>query len=110
MIRYYFLIATNNFLLKQEPIEEVLRERVRHYELLNKDLDFGVTNNLSFLDHVDLKNIKKQIVEPSVVIFSLNPKFIDWLRLRMQYVLVGSYTSRKLMNNNELVHIKNNNH
>ena len=107
MIRYYFLIATQNFLLKQEPIEEVLRERVRHYESLNKDLDFGITNNLSFLDQVDLEYIKKQILEPSVAIFSLNPKFIDWLRLRMQYVIVGSYLSPHLIKNNNLVYLKN---
>ena len=108
MVRYYFLIATSNFLLKQEPVEEVLRERVRHYELLNKDLDFGVTNNLSFLDHVDLEYIKKQIVEPSVAIFSLNPKFIDWLKLRMQYVIVGTYISPILIESNNLVYLRSN--
>ena len=109
MIRYYFLIATNKFLLEQEPIEEVLRERVRHYELLNKDLDFGVTNNLSFLEHADLAHMKRQITEPSVAIFSINPRFIDWLRLRMQYVIVGSYLSPVFIENNNFVHLKNNN-
>lgn len=107
MIRYYFLLATQDFLLRQEPIEEILRERIRHYKSLNKDIDFWLTTDLSFLDIVSLGIVKKQLVKPSVAIVSLNPKFIDWLKLRIHYAFKGSYvTSSSLNITNSLISVE----
>jgi hypothetical protein len=105
MIRHYFLIATRDFFLYQEPIEEILRERIRHYNNLEKDIDFCLTANLSFLNSPDLRIIEKQLIKPSVAIVSLNPKFIDWLKLRTNYAIKGSFMSSRLQMNNSLVTI-----
>lgn len=102
MIQYYFLVASQDFLLYQEPIEEILRERINHYKNLNKDIDFGVTTNLSFLNDPDLKYIKIQLLKPSAAIISLNPKFIDWLKLRIHYAIKGSFLSTPMQIQNTI--------
>ena len=91
MVRYYFLVASRDFLFYQEPIEEILRERLKHYKAINKVIDFAITTNLDFLDLPELKNIKRQLIKPSVAIISLNPKFINWLKLRIHYALKGNF-------------------
>ena len=93
MIRYYFLVASQDFLLYQEPIEEILRERIRHYRSIKKEIDFCFTTNLDFLDHSDLEDIKNKLITPSAAVISLNPRFIDWLKLRIQYGITGSFMS-----------------
>lgn len=102
MIQYYFLVASQDFLLYQEPIEEILRERINHYINLNKDIDFGVTTNLSFLNDPDLKYIKKQLLKPSAAIISLDPQFIDWLKLRIHYAIKGSFLSAPMRIQNNM--------
>ena len=91
--QYYFLIASKDFLLYQEPIEEILRERIRHYKTIKKNIDFFFTTNLEFLNLSDLHYIKKKLKVPSAAIVSLNPKFIDWLKLRIHYGIKGSFIS-----------------
>lgn len=91
MIRYYFLVATQDFLLRQEPIEEILRERIRHYKNLQKDIDFCLTTDLCFLNSPDLEVVKRQLTKPGIAIISLNPRFIDWLKLRIHYAIKGSF-------------------
>lgn len=87
-VRYYFFVASKDFLLYQEPIEEVLRERMRHYHTIKKNVDFFLTTNLDFLDSLDIKN---SLITPSAAIVSLNPQFITWLKLRVQYGIKGSF-------------------
>lgn len=102
MIRYYFLVASQDFLFRQEPMEEILRERIRHYNAIKKDIDFGFTTNLDFLDEPSLKDIKKNLIKPSAAIISINPKFIDWLKLRVQYGIKGSFLSSSFKGYNSL--------
>lgn len=102
MVRYYFLVASQDFLFHQEPVEEILRERIKHYDNIDKDIDFGLTTDLDFLDAPDLYFIKKQLIKPSAAIISLNPKFIDWLKLRIHYVVTGSFISSSLRDYNKL--------
>lgn len=90
-VRYYFLVASQDFLLYQEPIEEILRERIRHYRAIKKDIDFCFTTNLDFLNISDIKYIRSSLTKPSAALISLNPKFIDWLKLRIQYGVKGSF-------------------
>lgn len=98
MIRYYFFVATQDFLLHQEPIEEILRERISHYRNLQKNIDFCITSNLSFLNTPELEFVKKQLVKPGVAIISLNPRFIDWLKLRVTYGIKGTFCSISPLN------------
>lgn len=102
MTRYYFLVASKDFLFSQEPVEEILRERIKHYYSLKKEIDFGITTNLSFLNAPELAVVKKQIIKPSVAVISLNPKFIDWLKLRIHYAIKGSFISSSLQKCNQL--------
>ena len=103
MIRYYFLIASQDFLFYQEPVEEILRERMNHYSALNKEIDFFATVNLDFLNRPDLEFVKQKLTKPSAAIISLNPKFIDWLKLRVQYGIKGSFVSSDIKKDNKIL-------
>lgn len=105
MRRYYFLLASKDFLFFQEPIEEILRERIRHYISINKNQDFCLTTDLSFLEASSLKQVKHNLVKPSAAVVSLNPKFIDWLKLRVHYGLVGSFISSSFEEKNTVLSI-----
>ena len=105
MRRYYFLIASKDFLFFQEPIEEILRERISHYFSINKNIDFCLTTDLDFLEASSLKPIKSNLVKPSAAIVSLNPKFINWLKLRVHYGITGSFTSSSFEEQNSVLSI-----
>ena len=102
MKRYYFLIASKQFLLHQEPVEEVLRERLRYYSYIKKEVDFYFTTNLDFLENADLVHLKQSLTLPSAAIISLDPQFIDWLKLRIQYGIQGSFVSSSVKISNNL--------
>lgn len=102
MTRYYFLVTSRDFLFYQEPVEEILRERINHYNALNKEIDFCATTDLEFLNSPDLKFVRQQLIKPSAAIISLNPKFIDWLKLRIQYGIKGSFVSSSIKISNQL--------
>nr|YP_009313827.1 Hypothetical protein ycf54 [Hommersandiophycus borowitzkae]SCW22081.1 Hypothetical protein ycf54 [Hommersandiophycus borowitzkae] len=93
MPTYYFAIASQDFLLHEEPLEEVLRERINHYEHINKVIDFWLVPDPSFIHAPEMKNIKTQLSKPSVAILSYNPKFIEWIKLRFGFVLTGQFES-----------------
>lgn len=93
MTRYYFIVVSKDFLFHQEPIEEIIRERINHYNALKKEIDFCVTTKLEFLNSDTLEYVKHNLVKPSAAIISLNPRFIDWLKLRIQYGIKGSFVS-----------------
>jgi len=46
MQTYYYVLASQSFLIEEEPLEEVLRERTRHYHEREKKLIFGWSSNL----------------------------------------------------------------
>nr|YP_009313211.1 Hypothetical protein ycf54 [Dichotomaria marginata]SCW21465.1 Hypothetical protein ycf54 [Dichotomaria marginata] len=91
MTTYYFAIASKDFLLIEEPLEEVLRERTNHYQNIGKDLDFWLIIDPAFINAPNMLNIKKQLIKPSAAIISKNPKFIDWLKLRFGFILTGQF-------------------
>ena len=103
MKRYYFFIASKDFLFFQEPIEEILRERIKHYLSINKNIDFCLTTDLNFLEATSLQHIKDNLVKPSAAIVSLNPKFIDWLKLRVHYGITGSFSSSSFQEQNTVL-------
>ena len=91
-IKYYFVLASENFLFNEEPLEEVLRERVQNYNKQNKPLNFWIVPNPEFLQNSELSKFKKESPQNPVAIVSTNKTFIVWLKLRLNHVLSGSLT------------------
>lgn len=93
MTTYYFAIASQDFLLHEEPVEEVLRERIDHYQNSQRIIDFWLVMNPSFINAPEMIKIKKQLTKPSAAIISENKIFINWLKLRLGFVIVGEFRS-----------------
>nr|YP_010444216.1 Ycf54 [Fibrocapsa japonica]UTE95103.1 Ycf54 [Fibrocapsa japonica] len=92
-INYYYIIGSQKFLLQQEPLEEVLRERTKNYNKRKRCLDFWVLLNPKFLFSVKSKKIKEKCPENPIAIISTNKIFTIWLKLRFQNVVWGKFTS-----------------
>ncbi len=88
---YYYVLASQKFLLEEEPLEEVLRERTRDYQEKNKAIDFWLVKQPAFLEAPELAEIKAKCPQPSAAIISTNPQFITWLKLRLEYVIKGEF-------------------
>lgn len=93
MQTYYYVLASQRFLLQEEPIEEVLRERTRHYHEQEKEIDFWLVKQPAFLEAPELSQQKAECPQPSVAIISTNPQFITWLKLRLEYVITGEFSA-----------------
>jgi hypothetical protein len=91
MTTYYYILASQKFLLEEEPFEEVLRERRRDYQEKNQEIDFWLVKQPAFIEAPEMKEIKAQCPQPSVAVISTNPKFITWLKLRLEYVIKGQF-------------------
>lgn len=91
MQTYYYALASQKFLLEEEPFEEVLKERRRHYQEQEKELDFWLVKQPAFLEAPEFAEIKAQCPQPSVAIISTNPSFITWLKLRLEYIATGEF-------------------
>ncbi len=91
MTTYHYVLASQKFLLEEEPIQEVLNERLRNYRDHNKEIDFWLIKHPAFLQAKNLNQIKSQAPTNSVAIVSTNEQFIIWLKLRLEYVLVGKF-------------------
>lgn len=96
MHNYYFAVASKNFLLHQEPIEEILRERVTYYKSNNKEIDFWFVINPHFIHVLDVKNEFFSISDSLAAIVSLDQQFIRWLKLRISFVHIGSFKSKSV--------------
>lgn len=88
---YYYVLASQKFLLEEEPLEEVLKERTRNYQEKNKEIDFWLVKQPAFLEAPEFAEIKAKCPQPSVAIISTNSQFITWLKLRLEYVLKGEF-------------------
>lgn len=91
MPTYYFALASQKFLFEEEPLEEILRERINHYKSINKPIDFWMVKNSSIVDFPDLIGVKKTMHQPIAAIISYNLNFINWIKLRLGFVLIGKY-------------------
>nr|YP_009297199.1 hypothetical protein Psor_067 [Porphyridium sordidum]AOM66542.1 hypothetical protein Psor_067 [Porphyridium sordidum] len=89
MPKYYFAAASKKFFLEEEPIEEVLRERTNYYNSINKPIDFWLLIDPDFLNSKELIYVQSRIKKPSAAIVSTNPVFINWIKLRVSYVITG---------------------
>lgn len=95
MYSYYFAIASQSFFLVQEPIEEILRERIQYYENINKEVDFWFVLNPSFISSIDNTSYTN-FPNDLAAIVSLDKDFIKWLKLRITFVCTGSFESKSL--------------
>lgn len=91
MQTYYYVLASQRYLLEEEPIQEVLQERTRHYREQEKAIDFWLIRQPAFLEAPELSAIKAKCPQPAAAIVSTDPQFITWLKLRLEYVVTGSF-------------------
>jgi len=91
MKKYYFVAASEKFLTLEEPLEEILKERERNYKENNKEIDFWLLKNPSFLQTTQFADLKAKIPSPPAVVLSTDKKFITFLKLRLEFVAVGEF-------------------
>ena len=91
MTTYYFVAASERFLTVEEPIEEILKERMRNYKENNKEIDFWLLKNPSFLQTMQFVDLKSKIPSPPAAVISTDKKFITFLKLRLEFVAVGEF-------------------
>ena len=91
MTTYFFVAASEKFLTFEEPIEEILKERIRNYKENNKEIDFWLLKNPSFLQTAQFVDLKAKIPSPPAAIISTDKKFITFLKLRLEFVAVGKF-------------------
>ena len=91
MTKYFFVAASEKFLTVEEPLEEILKERMRNYRENNKEIDFWLLKNPSFLQTVQFSDLISKIPSPPAVVLSTDKKFITFLKLRLEFVGVGEF-------------------
>jgi len=91
MKTYFFVAASEKFLTLEEPLDEILKERMRNYKENNKEVDFWLLKNPSFLKTTQFVELKAKIPTPPAAILSTDKKFITFLKLRLEFVAVGEF-------------------
>jgi Protein of unknown function (DUF2488) len=91
MQTYYYVLASQHFLIEEEPIAEVLKERIRYYHEQEKEIDFWLVKQPAFLEAPQMAEIKAKSPRPAAAIISTNSQFITWLKLRLEYVITGEF-------------------
>ena len=91
MKTYYYLLASQRFLLEEEPLDEVLQERVRNYHEREKEIDFWLVKQPAFIEAPEMTAVKAKCPQPSAAIISTDPQFITWLKLRLEFVATGEF-------------------
>jgi hypothetical protein len=91
MQTYYYVLASQTFLLEEEPLAEVFKERTRNYQEREKEIDFWLIKQPAFLEAPELAAVKAKSPPAAAAIISTNPQFITWLKLRLEFVLTGEF-------------------
>ena len=65
MTTYYYVAASQRFLIEEEPLDEVLKERHRHYQSQEKTIDFWLLKQPAFLDAPELAAVKAKCPQPA---------------------------------------------
>ena len=91
MTTYYYIAASQKFLLEEEPFEEVIEERIRNYKERDKEIDFWFIKQPAFLEAPEMESIKTQIPQPAAAVVTTNKQLATWLKLRLEYVLTGEF-------------------
>jgi hypothetical protein len=93
MSTYYYVLASQRFLMEEEPLEEVLRERTRHFQEQEKAIDFWLVPQPAFLETPEMSAVKAKCPQPAAAIISTDKGWITWLKLRLEYVLTGEFSA-----------------
>ncbi|MAS28951.1 MULTISPECIES: MgPME-cyclase complex family protein [unclassified Synechococcus] len=91
MTTYHFVAASERFLTQEEPLEEVLKERRRNYAEQGKDIDFWLVRHPAFLQAAELSSIAAKVPTPSAAVVSTDPRFITFMKLRLEFVAEGRF-------------------
>jgi hypothetical protein len=91
MSTYHFVAASEAFLCDEEPLEEVLRERVRHYGDQGKEIDFWLVRRPAFLEALELAATVSAVPRPAAAVISTDETFITFLKLRLEFVVRGRF-------------------
>lgn len=91
MKTYYYAVGSEKFLLVEEPLEEVLKERRRYYQEQEQELDFWLIKQPAFLEAPELASVKASCPQPAVALVSTSKSFITWLKLRLEYIATGEF-------------------
>ena len=93
-LTYYYIIMTQESLLKNQVLEELLREKSNNYQVNKQQKDFWILNSPNFINKLNLsekiknsnfyKNNKNKNNHFSCLI-SLDKKYIQWIELRLGY-------------------------
>ena len=94
---YHFVVASQDFLVKEEPLEEILRERTNYYNSIAKEIDFWFIMNPTFIDQATFDDNYVKLPKKCAAIISLDKQFIQWLKLRIGFVAVGTFQSANLL-------------
>ena len=65
--------------------------RTRNYKENNKEIDFWLLKNPSFLKSSKFVDLWKKISSPPAAVISTDKKFITFLKLRLEFVAVGEF-------------------
>ena len=93
MTTYFFVAASEKFLTVEEPLEEILKERVRNYKENKKEIDFRLLKDPSFLKSSKFVDLSAKIPNTPAAVISTDKKFITFLKLRLEFVAVGEFES-----------------
>ena len=88
---YHYVAASERFLCEEEPLEEVLRERARNYGEKQKTVDFWLVRRPAFLDSKTLRASIEAVPRPAAAVVSTDASFIDFMKLRLEWVARGSF-------------------
>lgn len=91
MQTYYYVVASQRFLLEEEPFAEVLKERTRNYQEREKAIDFWLVQQPAFLEAPEMAEVKAKVPQPAVAVISTDSTFVIWLKLRLEYVITGEF-------------------
>ena len=90
---YHFVAASERFLTVEEPLEEVLRERVRNYQEQGKTIDFWLVARPAFLEAPEVASVAARVPRPAAAVVSTDAKFITFLKLRLEFVATGQFSA-----------------
>ena len=93
MTTYYYVVASDQFMLQEEPTHEIFTERFRNYQENEKEIDFWLVQQPAFLEQHAFAAINVQVPKPAAAIVSTNKSFIIWLKLRLEFVIMGDFQS-----------------
>lgn len=107
-IKYYFVVGSKQFLCDEEPLEEILRERLQSLNAKSNMLvipggfngeppvNFWILENPKFLEASEFQSLKGKLPNNPIAIISTSKTFITWLKLRLNHVYTGNFSQTNI--------------